>query len=96
VPTVPVVTDTDNYPILREEVEAAVKSLKKGKSPRIDNIAKELVQAEGDDVISTFHKICSKVYSRQESGPYRGPSLLSSPFPRKATFNSARTTIRSA
>ena len=94
--TVPLVTDTDNYPILREEVEAAEKSLKKGKSPRIDNIARELVQAEGDAVISTLHKICSKVYSRQESGPYCGPSLLSSPFPRKATFNSARTTIRSA
>ena len=94
--TIPVVTDTDNYPILREEVEAAVKSLKKGKSLSIDNIAKELVQAEGDAVISTLYKIYSKVYSRQESGPYRGPSLLSSPFPRKATFNSARPTIRSA
>ena len=33
--TVPLVTNTDNYPILREEVEAAVKSLKKGKSPGI-------------------------------------------------------------
>ena len=29
---VPPATDNDNYPILREEVEAAVKSLKKGKS----------------------------------------------------------------
>ena len=33
--TVPLVTDTYNYPILREEVEAALKSLKKGKSPGI-------------------------------------------------------------
>ena len=77
--TVLVVTDTDNYPILREEVEAAMKSLKKGRSPRIDNIAKNLVQAEGDAVISTLYKIYSKVYSRQERGPYRGPSLLSHP-----------------
>ena len=33
--TVPLVTDTYNYPILREEVEAALKSFKKGKSPGI-------------------------------------------------------------
>ena len=77
--TVPVVTDTDNYPILREEVEAAMKSLKKGRSPRIDNIAKNLVQAEGDAEITTLYKIYSKVYSRQERGPYRGPTLLSHP-----------------
>ena len=38
-------TEEDDYPILREEVEAAVKSLKKGKSAGIDNIPAELVQA---------------------------------------------------
>ena len=35
-------------------------------------------------------------YGRQESGPYQLPSLLSSPFPRNVTFNSVRTTTRSA
>ena len=30
----PPVTNTDNYPIIREEVEAAVKSLKPGKSAK--------------------------------------------------------------
>ena len=37
---VPPATDNDNvnYPILREEVETAVKSLKKGKSAGADNI----------------------------------------------------------
>ena len=52
--TVPLVTDTDNYPILREEVEAAVKSLEKRKSPGIDNTPGELAQAGGDAVISAF------------------------------------------
>ena len=47
---VPPIRNTDNYPILPEEVEAAVKSLKKGKSPGIDNIPGELVQAGGDAV----------------------------------------------
>ena len=60
--TVPLVTDTDNYPILREEVEAAVKSLEKRKSPGIDNTPGELVQAGGDAVISAFHKICNKIW----------------------------------
>ena len=60
--TVPLVTDTYNYPILRESVEAAVKLLKKGKSPGIDNIPGELVQAGGDAVISVLHKICNKIW----------------------------------
>ena len=39
-------TDTeDDHPILRREVEAAVQSLKKGKSAGVDNIPAELVQA---------------------------------------------------
>ena len=49
--TVPLVTNIDNYPVLREEVEAAVKSLKKGKSPGIDNIPWEPGQAGGDAVM---------------------------------------------
>ena len=35
---VPPVTKNDNYPIVREESEAAEKSLKKGKSLGLDNI----------------------------------------------------------
>ena len=31
-------TNNDSYPILQEEVEAAVKSLKKGKWAGVDNI----------------------------------------------------------
>ena len=42
----PMNTKEDNFPILREEVEAAVKSLKKGKSAGVDNILAKLIQAE--------------------------------------------------
>ena len=38
-------SNNDSYPILREEVEAPVKSLKKGKSAGVDNVPSELVQA---------------------------------------------------
>ena len=46
----------------REEVEATVNSLKKGKSLRIDNIPGEVVQAEGNAVLRTLHKICYRVW----------------------------------
>ena len=61
---VPPVTKSDNYPILREEVEAAVKSLKKEKSLEIDNIrggGAGSAPAGGDAVISALHKICNKI-----------------------------------
>ena len=55
-------TDTeDDHPILRREVEAAVQSLKKGKSAGVDNIPAELVQAGGEDVITALTTICNKI-----------------------------------
>ena len=49
------------YPILREEVEATVKSLKKGKSTGVDNIPSELVQAGGEALIDMLLIICNKI-----------------------------------
>ena len=46
--------EDDNNTILREEVEEAVKALKRGKSPGIDNIPGELVQAGGEDMITVL------------------------------------------
>ena len=54
-------TDTeDDHPILRKEVEAAVQSLKKGKSAGVDNIPADLVQAGAEDVITALTTICYK------------------------------------
>ena len=50
----------DDRPILRREVEAAVQSLKKGKSAGVDNIPAVLVQAGGEDVITALTTICNK------------------------------------
>ena len=47
---VPPPINNDSYPILRE-VEAAVKSLKKGKSAGLDNTPSELVQTGGEAMI---------------------------------------------
>ena len=42
-------------------MEAAVQSLKKGKSVGVDNIPAELVQADGEDVITALTTICKKI-----------------------------------
>ena len=60
-------TDTEHdHPILRREVEAAVQSLIKGKSPGLDNIPAELVQAGGEDVITTLTTIFYKIWQAGE------------------------------
>ena len=60
-------TDTGDYHrILRREVEAAVQSLKKGKSAGVDNILAELVQADGEDVITALMTICNKIWQTGE------------------------------
>ena len=60
-------TDTEDYhPILRKEVEAAVPSLKKGKSARVDNIPAKLVYASGEDVITALTTICDKIWQTGE------------------------------
>ena len=52
----------NDHPILREEVEAAVKALKKGKSAGVDNIPGELVQAGGEAMVNVLTTICNKIW----------------------------------
>ena len=55
----PQIPDEEHRPILREEVEAAVKVLKMGKSAGMDNILAELVQAGGEVMIDILTAICN-------------------------------------
>ena len=57
--------DEEHHPILREEVEAAVKALKVGKSAGVDNIPAELVQA-GEAMIDILTAICNKIWKTGE------------------------------
>ena len=85
-------TDTeDDHPVLRREMEAAVQSLKKGKSAGVGNIPAELVQAGGEDVITTLTTICNKIWQTGELPTPWTQSLVIT-LPKKATFSSARTT----
>ena len=56
-------TENDSHPILREEVEAAVASLKKGKSAGTDNIPGELIQAGGVAMITILTILCNKIWN---------------------------------
>ena len=52
-------TNNGSFPILREEVEAAVKS---GESAGVDNIPSELVQAGGEAMIDMLLIIFNKIW----------------------------------
>ena len=70
-------TDTeDGHPIRRKEVEAAVQSLKKGKSAGVDNIPAELVHSGGEDVITAVTTICNKIWQTEEWPPPWTQSLV--------------------
>ena len=56
----------DKSPILREEVEVAVKYLKGGKSPGNDNIPAELIKNGGEAMISALTIICNKIWKTGE------------------------------
>ena len=63
----PIVFDCPQIPgeihhsILREEVEAAVKALKTGKSAGVDNRPAKLVQTGGEAMIGILTSICNKI-----------------------------------
>ena len=62
----PQIPDEERHPIQGEEVEAAVKALKMGKSAGVDNIPAELVQAGGDAMIDILTTICNKIWKTEE------------------------------
>ena len=71
---VPSATNNAYHPILREEVEAAVKSLKTGKSAGVDNIPAELLQ-QGGEAMDNALLISATTSGRQGNGLHHGPSL---------------------
>ena len=57
-------------------MEAAVQLSKKGKSAGVDNIPTELVQADGEDIITTLTTICNKIWQTGEWQTLRTQSLV--------------------
>ena len=56
----------EHHPVLREEVEAAVKALKMKKSAGVDYTPAELVQAGGEATIDILTSICNKIWKTGE------------------------------
>lgn len=68
--TEPHTNEEEEFNILRSEVERAVKELKAGKSPGVDNIPAELLKAGGDTTIDILHQICNNIW---ETGIWPSP-----------------------
>ena len=55
-----------DYPILRGQVEAAVQSLKKGRSAEVGSTPAELVPAGGEGVVAALATVCERVWQTGE------------------------------
>ena len=59
---VPPATNNAIHPILREEVEAAVKLLKEGESAGVDNLPAELLHQGGEAIVNALLIICKNIW----------------------------------
>ena len=75
----------ENLPILRSEVENALKCLKKGKAPGIDNIPGELLINGGTQLVDILTKLCQKVWEEKE-WPDSWTQSLIIPIPKKGNL----------
>ena len=55
-------TEEGEFPILRQEVESAIKTLKCGKAAGVDNVPAELITHGGQPVVEVLHAICNKIW----------------------------------
>ena len=60
------IEEEESLPILRTEVEAATRSLKRGKSAGVDNIPGELIRAGGESLLDFLTRICNKIWQTGE------------------------------
>ena len=58
-------TDQYSFPNLESEVEAAIRALKIGKSPGVDNIPAELLKSGGDILKKLPTDICNKIWETE-------------------------------
>ena len=59
-------TNDDDFPILRVEVVAAIRTLKSGKAAGVDNIPAELIKHGGESVVDMLLLICNKIWQTGE------------------------------
>ncbi|GFS15762.1 endonuclease-reverse transcriptase [Elysia marginata] len=75
----------DSPPIQKSEVEAAVKSLKLGKAPGVDNIPSELLKAGGEEVKNILTALCQRIWN-EKKWPTEWTKSLVVPLPKKGNL----------
>ena len=78
-------TANESPPVLKTEVEAAVRSLKTGKSPGVDNIPSELLKHGGDGTLKALTALCQKIWN-QKQWPVEWTQSLVIPLPKKGNL----------
>ena len=71
--------------ILRDEVEEAVKKMKNGKSPGVDNIPGELIKNGGKAMIDALTVICQRIWTTKE-WPNKWTQSIMIPLPKKGNL----------
>ena len=60
------VVEEKEPPPLMTEIEDAMKKLKNGKAPGLDNIPAEILKASGKNAIKAIHSLCCKIWNTCE------------------------------
>ena len=76
----------DSYDILYSEVQEAIHTLKRNKSPGSDGITAEMLQAGGEQLARQMHKLCNKAWDEGTIPEEWGRSILV-PIPKKGDLS---------
>ncbi|MGL4418375.1 MAG: reverse transcriptase domain-containing protein [Plesiomonas shigelloides] len=79
------VRKAEDVPVLAEEVEAAIRSLKGGKSPGVDNVPAELLKLGGEMTTKILTILCQKIWE-QKKWPVQWTQSLVIPLPKKGNL----------
>jgi hypothetical protein len=71
--------------VLKGEVEEAVRSLKAGKSPGVDNVPSELLKHGGKATTAAMTALCQKIWDGKK-WPKEGTQSLVIPLPKKGNL----------
>jgi hypothetical protein len=77
--------ETAQLPVLKEEVEEAIRSLKTGKSPGVDNIPGELLKHGGEQMATILMTLCQKIWEAKK-WPTEWTQSLVIPLPKKGNL----------
>ena len=81
----------ESHDILFSEVEQAIQSLKKNKSPGSDGIPAELLQSDGESLTHQIHQHCNKIWHSEVIPEDWGKSLLI-PLPKRGIYQNVQIT----